>query len=103
MKKGNEKKRIESKSGVQFFLDNLKYALESSYVAINFQKNRQVDKSRDRKYTNRYTMAQFFPDENEVEALKRELVFLTVEEYIETVKDTRFPKRSEMRVFGRQY
>jgi len=38
-----------------------------------------------------------------VEVLKRELAFLTVEEYIETVKDTRFPKRSEMRVFGKKY
>ncbi len=103
MKEGNEKKRIESKSEVQFHLDNLKYALESSYVNINFQKNRQVDESRDKKYTNRYTIAQLFPDEDEVEVLKRELAFLTVEEYIETVKDIRFPNRSEMRVFGRQY
>ncbi len=103
MKEGNEKKRIESKSEVQFYLDNLKYALESSYVTINFQKNRQVDDSRDRKYTNRYTITQLFPDEDEVEVMKRELAFLTVEEYIETVKDTRFRNKSEMRVFGRQY
>ena len=88
---------------MQSYLDNLKYALESSYVTINFQKNRQVDENRDRKYTNRYTMAQLFPDEDEVEVLKRELAFLIVEEYIETVKDTSFHKRSEMRVFGRQY
>lgn len=26
-----------------------------------------------------------------------------MEEYIETVKDQRFPKRSDMRVFGRKY
>jgi len=103
MKEGDEKKRIESKSEVQFYLNNLKYALESSYVAINFQKNRQVDDRRDRKHTNRYTIAQLFPDEDEVEVLKRELAFLTVEEYIETVKDTRFPNKPEMRAFGRQY
>ncbi|UNC93499.1 hypothetical protein [Candidatus Contubernalis alkaliaceticus] len=101
--RGNEKKRIESKFEVQSYLENLKYALKSSYVTINFQKNRQVDEYRNRKYTNRYTMAQLFPDEDEVEVLKRELAFLTVEEYIETVKDTRFHKRSEMRAFGRQY
>lgn len=28
---------------------------------------------------------------------------MTVKEYIETVKDKNFPKRSEMRVFGKQY
>ena len=28
---------------------------------------------------------------------------LTVCDYIETVKDTRFPKRSDMRVFGKKY
>jgi hypothetical protein len=48
-------------------------------------------------------MGILFPDEDEVEALKRELSLLTVEEYIETVKDIRFPKRSEMRVFRKQY
>jgi len=28
---------------------------------------------------------------------------MTVEEYIETRKDIRFPNRSEMRVFGKEY
>lgn len=95
----NEKKRIESKLEVQTFLDRLKYAIQSGSV-INFQKKRQVD---DKRYTNRYTMSKLFPDEDEVEVLKRELASLTVEEYIETIKDIRFPKKSEMRVFGRQY
>lgn len=103
MTKGNVKKRIESKSDVQCYLDDLKYALESCGVKINFQKNRLVDESRKKKYTNRYTMAQLFPDDDEVEVLKRELASLTIEHYIETVKDTRFPKKAEMRVFGRQY
>ena len=35
--------------------------------------------------------------------LKRELARLTVHDYIETVKDNRFPKRSAMRVFGKKY
>ena len=48
-------------------------------------------------------MGQLFPGEDEVESLKRELARLIVEEYIETVKDIRFPKKSEMRVFGKQY
>ena len=48
-------------------------------------------------------MGQLFPGEGEVESLKRELARLIVEEYIETVKDIRFLKKSEMRVFGKQY
>lgn len=35
--------------------------------------------------------------------LKRELLTLTVENYIQTVKDLRFPNRSEMREFGKVY
>ena len=55
------------------------------------------------KYTNQYTVNKLFPDENPVDALKRELLTLTVEDYMQTVKDLRFPKRSEMREFGKVY
>jgi hypothetical protein len=103
MNQTTEKKRKESKLEVQTYLDRLKYAIQSDSVRLNYQKNRKVDQGRDKKYTNRYTMAKLFPDENEVEVLKRELMLLTAAEYIETVKDTKFLNRSEMRVFGKQY
>lgn len=99
----NEKKRIESKLEAQTYLDRLKYAIKSGSVTVNFQKDRQVDKNRSKEHTNRYTISKLYPDEDEVEVLKKELTNLTIEEYIETVSDTRFPKRSEMRVFGKQY
>ena len=35
-------------------------------------------------------MSKLFPNEDEVEVLKRELTKLTVKEYIETVEDTDF-------------
>ncbi|HOV26027.1 MAG TPA: hypothetical protein PK566_06675 [Pseudobacteroides sp.] len=98
-----EEKRIESKEEIQTYLDRLKYAIRSGSVRINFQIDRKADYGRDKKYTNRYTMNHLFPDEDPVEVLKRELSRLIVEDYIETVKDIRFPKRSEMRVFGKQY
>ncbi len=44
-----------------------------------------------------------FPDENPTDALKRELLMLSAEDYMQTVKDIRFPKRSEMREFGNVY
>ena len=67
----NEKKRIESKLEVQTYLDRLNYAIESDSVIINFQKGRQVDKNRDEKHTNRYTISKIYPDEDEVDVLKR--------------------------------
>ena len=70
---------------------------------MSFQEVRLVDQNRNVRYTNRFTVADLFPNENPVDALKRELQTLTVEEYMQTVKDTRFPNRSEMREFGKVY
>ena len=94
--------RIESELEVQAYLQNLRYALEHG-AAISFQIDRVVDQNRDEKYTNRYTVATLFPNENPADALRRELKTLTVAEYMKTVKDSRFPKRSEMREFGKVY
>lgn len=100
--KDNTKSRIESKLEVNTYLQKLKYALDHD-ARITFQARRLVDKQRDEKYTNKYTVDTLFPDENPVDALKRELKTLTVEEYMKTVQDLRFPKRSEMREFGKVY
>ena len=35
--------------------------------------------------------------------IESELLSLSVEDYMQTVKDIRFPKRSEMREFGKEY
>lgn len=97
-----ESKRIESESDVQSYLSKLKYALDNK-ASINFQEMRVVDLEKDLKHTNKYTIGELFPDENPVDALRRELKTLTVQEYLETVKDIKFPKKQEMRVFGRKY
>lgn len=94
--------RIESELEVKSYIQNLKYALDNG-AKITFQVKRVVDENRDKKYTNQYTVDILFPNENPVEALKRELKSLKVEEYIRTVKDLRFPNRSEMREFGKVY
>lgn len=96
------KTRIESKIDVQTYLQNLSYALDHGAI-ITFQQERQVDKTRDIKFTNKYTVADLFPNANPVDVLKRELKKLTIEDYIRTVKDTRFKKKSEMREFGKLY
>jgi len=99
----NEHRRIESREEVQDLLDRLTYAIENGSATIHFQKSRQVDNKRNIHYTNRYTISKLFPDEDETEVLKRELSSLRTEEYMETVKDTRFKGRSDFRTFGRRY
>lgn len=94
--------RIESELEVKACIQGLKYALNNG-ATIKFQAKRHVDENRDEKFTNQYTVNTLFPDENPVDALKRELLSLSVEDYIQTVKDIRFPKRSEMREFGKVY
>ena len=96
------KTRVESELEVKAYIQDLKYALNSG-AKIEFQAHRRVDEGRKDKYTNQYTVNKLFPDENPVDALKRELLTLTVEDYMQTVKDLRLPKRSEMREFGKVY
>ena len=96
------KARIESELEVKAYIQDLKFSLNNG-AQIDFQVKRVVDEKRDEKYTNQYTVNRLFPDENPVVALKRELLTLSVEDYMRTVKDTRFPKRSEMREFGKVY
>lgn len=100
---GKTESRIEERLEVSTYISRLVYALENNNAKVTFQEERQVDKNRPIHYTNKYTVAQLFPNEDPVEAIKRELKTLKVQEYIETVKDIRFPKKSEMRVFGRCY
>lgn len=98
----NLRTRIESELEVNSYWQNLRFAL-NHHAKITFQTDRYVDLNRDRRYTNLFTVADLFPDENPVAALKRELQYLTVEDYMQTVRDLRFPKRSEMREFGKVY
>ena len=94
--------RIESELEVKTYIQDLKFALNNE-AQINFQAKRRVDENREEKYTNQYTINTLFPNENPVDAIKRELLTLSVEDYMQTVKDMRFPKRSEMREFGKVY
>lgn len=95
-------KRIETELEVKAYLQNLKFALQNG-AKLDFQIKRRVDENRNEKYTNQYIVNTLFPNEDPIDALKRELLSLSAEEYIQTVKDLRFPKRSEMREFGKVY
>lgn len=94
--------RIESLFEVETYIERVKYALDNG-ASIVFQEKRRVDDNRDVRYTNSFTMDDIFPDENPTVVLRQELKKLISAEYMRTVKDLRFPKRSEMREFGRVY
>ncbi len=94
--------RVESEIEVKAYLQNLKYALKNG-AKIEFQQRRVVDEKRNLRYTNMYTINTLFPDEDPLDALKKELLELQVANYIQTVKDFKFPKRSEMREFGKVF
>lgn len=96
-------KRIETRFEVQMFIDQLKYAINDQNVYIEILNNRYVDHHRDKLFTNAYTLSFLFGDEERVEVIKRELTQLRIDNYIETVKDNRYPMRGEMRVFGMFY
>lgn len=64
---------------------------------------RKVDTDRNIRFTNKFTISDLFPNEDLNVALRRELKSLTAADYMRTVKDIRFPKRSEMREFGKVY
>ncbi len=100
---GENKKTTKSKAEVEAYLAKLFYTLGQENTSITFQEDRRIDSERDLKYTNRYTITALFPDESPRDAMWRELQKLTIRDYIETVKDIRFPKRSEMWVFGKRY
>lgn len=94
--------RIESEMEVNAYLANLRYALDKG-ARISVQMERKVDENREKIYTNKYAIAKLFPNSDTREVLKNELLTLTVNEYMRTVKDNRFPERSEMREFGKVY
>lgn len=61
--------RIESKDSVKSYLKNLNYILDNG-AKISFQIERKSDTMKNIEYTNKYTVAELFPDENPENALK---------------------------------
>lgn len=68
-------KRIESKEEVEQYLNKLKYALCNNAKML-FQEIRSIDKNRNIRYTNKYTISELFPNENPINVLERELISL---------------------------
>ncbi|MBR6004364.1 MAG: hypothetical protein IK068_06560 [Lachnospiraceae bacterium] len=94
--------RIETEAEVNAYIQNLKYALNNG-AKVQFVAHRKVDSGRADRYTNWFTADKLFPKEDAIKAIKRELLALTAGNYIKTVRDVRYPQKSEMREFGKTY
>ncbi len=103
MKQNTQAKRIEPKLNVQTFTDRLRYAIRDGSAEVYLQKDRLIDRKRNKLYTNRHTLGALFPDEDETTVLQRELLTLSADNYIETLEDVRFKNRSPWWVFGKNY
>lgn len=97
-----ENGRIAPKNEVDAYIAKMRYALDNG-AELTFQENRDVDNNRPIQYTNKYTVADLFPDERPSDALRRELYTLTAAEYLRTVPDSRCAGRGEFWEFGRIY
>lgn len=91
--------RIEQKFVVEHFLTEMKEALSSESAQLYSQHHRKEDEAE----MHENIMSILFPNEDETAVLKRELTDLTMEDYIETLKDKKFPNKSETRIFAKQF
>jgi len=98
----NVNKRIASKQEVETVIAQLSYALTNK-TRITFQEEKNSDIHRNVRFTNQYTIANLFSDEPPQKVLRREIGKLCPEEYMHSVKDTKYPNRSELHVFAREY
>lgn len=102
MQKDQEEKYIESEHEVRTFLTKLYHSIDN-HCHIFLQRHKRTEKNRPIEYTNLYTINDLFPNEDITDRLKQELKELKVENYVHTIADKKFKKRSPLRVFGKVY
>lgn len=95
----NSSARIEQKFVVEHFISEVKEALLNDSTQLSTEQKREEDEAE----LHENIMSILFPNEDETTVLKRELANLTSEDYLETLKDKKFPNKSETRVFAKKY
>ena len=90
VQKNNYVKIVKTVDEVETYLAKLKYALSLDNTIIEFQESRHADFARMIQDTNKYTIAELFPNESAKIVIKEELKKLKTTEYIETVKGIEF-------------
>lgn len=94
---------VENRDCIKEYLSKLRFVLENRRCSVYFQELRNCDQDRTIKHTNKFTVNKLFPDENIVNALKRELGLLEVVDYLYSLKDKKFPKKAMLSVFAKKY
>ena len=72
----SEQQLVYTKDEVETYLVRSKYAIEDKHSRFIIQELREVDKNRNIRYTNQYTVSQLFPDDNPVDLLKKGNCFI---------------------------
>ena len=98
-----EDKIICSEKEVEGYIEKLRFALSKKSTSLILEVKRKADANKEEQYTNRYTLAKLFADEDERKALKRELRKLRVEDYIHTLHDLETQRMKKLWVFGKRY
>ena len=86
--------RIETKEEIEAYLAKLRYALEHG-AELTIQMERKVDNDREIQYTNRYTIADLFPNENPYDAIKRAAFVMSFHYAMHPFEVEMFPYRKQ--------
>lgn len=93
---------VEDSSVVSTFLAKLKFMLENPCTSIQLDKKKS-DQFKPYEYTNKFTLSNLFPNENPVDAMKRELRLLSLCDYLHTAVDVVNPKSPNYYVFAKKF
>lgn len=93
---------VEERSVVLAFLAKLKFMLESPRTRIHLD-IKKSDQYKPYEFTNRFTFADLFPNENPVDVLRRELSLLTISDYMHTAIDVINQKSPNYYVFAKKF
>lgn len=95
----NYNHRIEQKFVVKHFIDQLHETLENEALELFIQNEEEQDQEVDAEDLDQNALSVLFPNQDATELLMQAMRQIAIGDYLETVKDKRFPDKSERRVF----
>jgi len=95
----NYNHRIEQKFVVQHFIEQLRETLRNEALELFIQNEEEQDQEVDAEDLDQNALSVLFPNQDAAIVLTQGMRELAIGDYLETVKDKRFPNKSERRVF----
>lgn len=95
----NYNHRIEQKFVVQHFIEQLRETLRNEALELFIQNEEEQDQEVDAEDLDQNALSVLFPNQDAAVVLTQGMRELAIGDYLETVKDKRFPNKSERRVF----